>query len=42
MNKLCQFYVVPLLLTLLAGCASAPLDYPKEESFALADTSHTQ
>ena len=41
MNKLCQFYVVPLLLTLLAGCASAPLDYPKEESFALADTSHT-
>lgn len=42
MNKLCQFYVVPLLLTLLAGCASAPLHYPKEESFAFADTSHTQ
>ena len=41
MNKFCQFYAVSLLLTLLAGCASAPLDYPKEESFALADTSHT-
>jgi putative cardiolipin synthase len=42
MNKFYQFYVVPLLLTLLAGCASAPLEYPKEESFALADTSQTR
>jgi len=42
MNKLCRFYVVPLLMALLAGCASAPLYYPKEESFAFADTSHTR
>ena len=34
-----------LILTisiLVAGCASAPLDYPKEASYALEDTSSTR
>ncbi len=30
-----------LLLLALAGCASVPLDTPKDASYAVADTSHT-
>ncbi|MCP4289408.1 MAG: phospholipase D family protein [Gammaproteobacteria bacterium] len=33
---------VAVLLALIAGCASVPLDYPKEESVAIADTSNTR
>lgn len=31
-----------LLMILMAGCASAPLDYPKEVSYAMADASATR
>jgi putative cardiolipin synthase len=34
--------VIVSLLAILAGCASAPLDYPKHESYAIADTSQTR
>lgn len=37
--KLCAF---AMLLALIAGCASVPLDFPKEESVAIADTSNTR
>ena len=40
--KLGQSGIVVSFLVLLAGCASAPLEYPKEESFAFADTSQTR
>lgn len=33
---------VAMLLGLIAGCASVPLDLPKEESAAIADTSNTR
>ena len=33
---------VVLALLVLAGCASAPLDYPKETTTAVRDTSGTQ
>jgi len=31
-----------LLMALVAGCASAPLDYPKQASVAIGETSHTR
>ena len=34
--------VIVSLLAILAGCASAPLDYPKHESYAIDDTSQTR
>lgn len=34
--------VLFIALLLIAGCASAPLDYPKETTLALEDTSHTR
>jgi putative cardiolipin synthase len=37
--KLCVF---AMLLALIAGCASVPLNFPKEESMAIADTSNTR
>jgi putative cardiolipin synthase len=37
--NLCVF---AMLLALIAGCASVPLDFPKEESMAIADTSNTR
>ena len=40
--ELGQSGAVVLFLVMLAGCASAPLEYPKEESFAIADTSQTR
>ncbi len=33
---------VAMLLGLIAGCASAPLNFPREESVAIADTSSTR
>lgn len=41
MNKFFQICTSGLLLILLAGCASAPLDYPKQASVAVTDTSRT-
>ncbi|MGB5456271.1 MAG: phospholipase D family protein, partial [Gammaproteobacteria bacterium] len=40
--ELGQSGAIILFLVMLAGCASAPLEYPKEESFAFADTSQTR
>jgi putative cardiolipin synthase len=34
--------IASAVLMLLAGCASAPLDYPKQASVAIAETSHTR
>ena len=42
MDKLFQSFVLTAFLSFLAGCASAPLDYPKRESHAIADTSQTR
>jgi putative cardiolipin synthase len=35
-------YIATFVLTLLAGCASAPLDHPKIESVAVTDTDDTK
>jgi putative cardiolipin synthase len=40
--KLVNHGLVLTILILVAGCASAPLDYPKEASYALEDTSDTR
>lgn len=31
-----------LLMAIVAGCASAPLDYPKQASVAIGETSHAR
>ncbi|MDA1074743.1 MAG: hypothetical protein O3A63_08285 [Proteobacteria bacterium] len=36
-----QLTVSLLLISVLAGCSSAPLDYPRQASFAISDTSAT-
>ena len=42
MKQLFQTFILIALLSTLAGCASAPLDSPKEESYAIADISETR
>ena len=42
MYKLATGVVLSLLLLLTAGCVSMPLDYPKEPSVAISDTSDTR
>jgi putative cardiolipin synthase len=42
MYKLTTYIILSLFLLLTAGCVSMPLDYPKEPSVALSDTSDTR
>lgn len=42
MNRLYKFSVATSLVMLLSSCVSVPLDYPKQESVAMTDTSLTQ
>ena len=42
MKQRCKLCAFAMLLALTAGCASVPLDLPKEESVAIADTSNTR
>ena len=42
MNKLANGIVLSSLLLLIGGCVSMPLDYPKEPTVALSDTSDTR
>jgi putative cardiolipin synthase len=41
-NKLLNLCLIAVLSIFLAACVSAPIDYPKQESVAIADTSTTQ
>jgi putative cardiolipin synthase len=42
MNRLPGLCLIAVLSSLLAACVSAPLDYPKQESVAIMDTSKTR
>ena len=41
-RKFVTYGLVLSISVLVAGCASAPLDYPKEASYALEDISRIQ
>jgi putative cardiolipin synthase len=41
MRKYLNLGTLAVVLLVIVGCASAPLDYPKETSVAIADTSNT-
>ena len=41
MSRDCGVGAIIAVLLVIAGCASAPLDHPKETTAAVRDTSHT-